>query len=312
MSQCITRAYKGRRKQIDKSDPKVIVKTILDAYLKPLPARFRPTTKGRQFLRATLHASLVELTTNLTVELQQTIEYKEFCPRAEKDYECLGGAFFSLCQGSSLKQLCTKIPFTNDILIHAAKRMGLKQTLKHGGLFGIMCWNLPPLAVKLLQEPKDSDAFPDVLQRGGGFRYMTDEYLFWSTAYGPSSRQVLEAMMAVMTVNEMIDRIDFSWFTLGRADGKSNLVFVQKQISALLASDPCYLELTKRVNFELIAAHPNANSNHILRSHSIQQLVNIQHQHQQYRTDIPPVLTTALTRVGLLSCFAPLLQSFLF
>jgi hypothetical protein len=170
----------------------------------------------------------------------------------------------------------------------------------------MVCASLPPLAIKLLREPKDSDAFPNVLQEGG-IRLREFGDTFWN-AVSYSTHKVVETMEQLMTIEEIIDRVDIyclampgEWKTVQ----ERNIRFLKPKILERLGSDPCNLEITNRVECSVLQHFTASN-------YFASELARIKSMHTQYRYDAAQALSTALPLIGLLSCFTPLIQSFLF
>jgi hypothetical protein len=200
----------------------------------------------------------------------------------------------------------------NNVLIGAAKRMGLKQTLKEDQsangscLFAMICGSVPPLAIKLLKEPKYSDAFPNVLQKGGVYVRQFG-HTFWNVV-SYSTHKVVGAMAQLMTIEEIIERVDFYSLAI-LSDSKTvqerNIRFLRPKILDRLRSDACYLEITLHVECLVLRYFPAHNFFAL-------DLARITSMHTQYRCDAAHAISNALPLIGLLACLTPLIQSFLF
>jgi hypothetical protein len=311
------RFSKQRLKQrfIENSGPNPCVATITTvykAYIAGLPARYLPTERGKRYILATLGASLAELNNEVVTKQPTSVEYDCLCPGWSEDYGCLGGAFLSLCWGSALTELCEQIPMVVDLLIHAAKRMGIKtrilqEPMKPGVcLFGVICGNLPCLAVKLLQEPKESTAYPSALQIGS-MHSNRGGSLFWNVVQN-GSIDLLRAMTKELTLHEMIDRIEWWYWFITR--NTENELFLKDKLVTLLRADAAHIESVTKIHAECVRTLEGASAGEAASfARAIQE---IRRTHSLYIRNLTDTLPNTLTSVGLLPCFSPLLRSFLF
>jgi hypothetical protein len=170
-----------------------------------------------------------------------------------------------------------------------------------------------------MKEPKDSQAFPNVLQYGGQQVYQTKS-LFWNVC-NDGFLEVLDAMIQLMTVHQMIERIDLYMFSLqGILSGdysyanmmmeKANAKLLQTTLFDRLRSDCCYLQAADdlKCNILKLYLHPY----HVAQTELVLGLDRIAKTHTDYKHNAMPMLALTLPDIGLLSCFAPLVQSFLF
>jgi hypothetical protein len=294
------------------------IKSIYDAYHSGLTDALRPTRVGRCYIFGTLRAAYEHIIGDKPAsqpaeikyaEQPAEIKYEELCRGWVEDYGCLGGAFLSLCRGTALAKLCEKHPLVTDVLIQAAKLMDLKESLqemiKSGiSLFVVVCLNLPPLAIKLLREPKGSLSYPNLLQLGTGYAPTGNEYAFWDICT-LASAGVLKAVIEAVTVNELIERINVSCIATDGDYGpamNANMDMIRNKLVTTLKSDPVHIKTTSCLRLQIRQRH----------STFYEAILEIEQSHIKYRAEVQTLFSVFLPEIGLLSCLSPLLQSFLF
>lgn len=130
--------------------------------------QFTPTGIGQQAICAALAIAMGEVP---LVPKPYGVKYEEICPKYEVNYESCGAAFLSLCHSETMVSLCEHFPFVNDVLIRAAKELGIEErkvnpARGHYSLFACVISYNQYLASHMLNEPISSPCYIDLNRTG--------------------------------------------------------------------------------------------------------------------------------------------------
>lgn len=308
MNRAITkqrRMKRNRKRKLERLNPQ----TIYDAYSVDLPLAYIPSIKGSRAIRAALRQSFDQVFLEQgrrgkkkQSELIPDIDYKDICSEPAVDYECCGGAFLSLCRSRKLNRLCNLGKHVNRILILTAVRLGLsatvlKQSLSSGiSLFGVICSNIPPLGLALLNEPKDSILYPNPRQHGSPGNYDTSRTLFYNMYRNGSFTCIalFKLWCGLMTIHELCECIDFD-FNWSHYDSDMHNMdsCLYNTILEILASDAIHHETGLLIQ----------------NSHRVNEIC---WRHADYKKDMQVVLPETLRSINIPSCLHSLIESYVF
>ena len=292
-------------------------KSVYDAYLLQLPTGLQPSRKGKKFLLQTMtdaHQELVHPNSIPLSDKNADIRYHDLCKQWEVHYGCLGGAFLSLCRTDALARYGAKFPLMYDLLIRTAIRLGLNNCLQEStdsgiSLYRTICWNLPGLALRLLNEPRGSNTYPNLRQI-----VQSSAMIFYhDVLYGPYGNDAL-----LQTIWEHVGVVDCLLLPNLRflLDSLAGCYGFEEYSAAKQFTEFCLSNLAADVRLlpfatTLIHRLRDATLRTVERK-LIEELSEIVKSHSMYIIDAQSMFPLVFRSLGLLSCLHPLLQSYVF